>query len=221
MELYLDTADIDEIKSAFNIGIVKGVTTNPTILLKAKKSREDSIRDILKYSKGMVYVQTISEKYEDIMSEAQRLLEFDNKRIGIKIPVTPDGIKAIKELSDKSIKTIATAVFTTSQAVVSALAGADYIAPYINRMEQNEIDAINIIKEIRNIYEMNDMETKILAASFRNMEQIMRVIKAGAHAVTISYELFCEMLNNYLTEKSINKFKEDWKELNDKLKNSF
>ncbi|EIV99427.1 transaldolase family protein [Thermoanaerobacter siderophilus] len=221
MELYLDTADIDEIKSAFNIGIVKGVTTNPTILLKTRKSRENSIRDILKYSKGMVYVQTVSEKYEDIMSEVQSLLEFDNKRIGIKIPVTPDGIKAIKELSDKSIKTIATAVFTTSQAVVSALAGADYIAPYINRMEQNEIDAINIIKEIRNIYEMNNIETKILAASFRNMEQIMRVIKAGAQAVTISYELFCEMFNNYLTEKSINKFKEDWDELNDKLKNSF
>jgi transaldolase len=93
VELYLDTADIDEIKSAFNIGIVKGVTTNPTILLKTRKSRENSIRDILKYSKGMVYVQTVSEKYEDIMSEVQSLLEFDNKRIGIKIPVTPDGIK--------------------------------------------------------------------------------------------------------------------------------
>ncbi|ADL69391.1 transaldolase family protein [Thermoanaerobacterium thermosaccharolyticum] len=218
MDLFLDTADIEQIKQGFNIGILKGVTTNPSILLKAGKSRSDTIKAILENSNGLLFVQTVSDKYRDIMIEANELLSFDSKRIGIKIPVTPDGIKAIQELKKSSVKTLATAVFSTSQAIISAIAGADYIAPYINRMEQNGIDAIEVIKEIRNIYEMNCFETKILAASFRNVEQVIRTIKAGAHSVTISYELFCDMFNNYLTDKSIKKFAEDWVALNEKIK---
>ncbi|MGF7431909.1 transaldolase family protein [Thermoanaerobacterium thermosaccharolyticum] len=216
MELFLDTADIKQIKQGFDIGILKGVTTNPSLLLKSGKSRSDIIKAILENSNGILFVQTVSDKYRDIMIEANELLSFDSKRIGIKIPVTPDGIKAIQELKKGSVKTIATAVFTTSQAIVSAIAGADYIAPYINRMEQNGIDAIEVVKEIRSIYETNCLETKILAASFRNVEQVIRTIKAGAHSVTISYELFCDMFNNYLTDKSIKKFAEDWEEFNKK-----
>ncbi|AST57736.1 transaldolase [Thermoanaerobacterium thermosaccharolyticum] len=218
MDLFLDTADIEQIKQGFDIGILKGVTTNPSILLKAGKSRSDTIKAILENSNGLLFVQTVSDKYRDIMIEANELLSFDSKRIGIKIPVTPDGIKAIQELKKSSVKTLATAVFSTSQAIISAIAGADYIAPYINRMEQNGIDAIEVIEEIRNIYEMNCFETKILAASFRNVEQVIRTIKAGAHSVTISYELFCDMFNNYLTDKSIKKFAEDWVALNEKIK---
>ncbi|TCW39510.1 transaldolase [Thermohydrogenium kirishiense] len=218
MDLFLDTADIEQIKQGFDIGILKGVTTNPSILLKAGKSRSDTIKAILENSNGLLFVQTVSDKYRDIMIEANELLSFDSKRIGIKIPVTPDGIKAIQELKKSSVKTLATAVFSTSQAIISAIAGADYIAPYINRMEQNGIDAIEVIKEIRSIYEMNCFETKILAASFRNVEQVIRTIKAGTHSVTISYELFCDMFNNYLTDKSIKKFAEDWVALNENIK---
>lgn len=218
MELFLDTADIEQIKQGFDIGILRGVTTNPSILLKAGKSRSDTIKAILENSNGLLFVQTVSDKYRDIIIEANELLSFDSKRIGIKIPVTPDGVKAIQELKKNSVKTLATAVFSSSQAIISAIAGADYIAPYINRMEQNGIDAIEVIKEIRNIYEMNCIETKILAASFRNVEQVIRTIKAGAHSVTISYELFCDMFNNFLTDKSIKKFAEDWVALNEKIK---
>jgi TalC/MipB family fructose-6-phosphate aldolase len=218
LDLFLDTADIEQIKQGFDIGILTGVTTNPSILLKCGKSRSDTIKAILENSNGLLFVQTVSDKYRDIMIEVRELLSFDSKRIGIKIPVTPDGIKAIQELKKSSVKTLATAVFNTSQAIISAIAGADYIAPYINRMEQNGIDAIETIREIRNIYEMNCIETKILAASFRNVEQIIRTIKAGAHSVTISYELFCDMFNNYLTDKSIKKFAEDWMALNERLK---
>ena len=147
------------------------------------------------------------------MREAKKLANLNKDRLVIKIPLTIEGIQAISFLNQESVKTLATAVFTEGQAYVAACAGADFIAPYINRMENNGINSINVIQRIRKIYDMNNFKTQILAASFRNVEQVIRSLVSGAHCVTISYDILENLINNSLTDISIKKFDSDWEKL--------
>lgn len=213
MELFLDTANILEIKEAEDLGILTGVTTNPTILLKEKRDRKEIIVDILKNIKGIVFVQTVGDSFQEIMKDAEEILAYGEDRIGIKIPVTKEGIKAINTLKGEGIKILATAVFSPQQALMAALAGADYIAPYINRMESNGIDSEKVIKDIRSLYDLQGVNTKILAASFKNVHQLTRTLMAGSHTATISSELFNSLFKSSLTENSVKKFNEDGKEI--------
>ena len=221
MELYLDTANIEQIKSAFELGVLQGVTTNPSILLKEKKERDVVIKEILENSKGLVFVQVTAERFEEMYEEALEIYSIDKQRIGVKIPVNTAGIRTIKALKEnnKNIPILATAIFTAEQGLMAALAGADYIAPYINRMENNGINSGDVIEKIRKIYDDGNIQTKILAASFKNTHQVINVLARGAHLATISYDIFDAMINNKLAQDSINKFTSDWAELQDILKN--
>ncbi len=220
MELYLDTANIEQIKAAFEVGVLQGVTTNPSILLKEKKERTVIIKEILENSKGLVFVQVTADNFEEMYEEALEIYNIDTLRIGVKIPVNTDGIKTMKTLKEKNknIPILATAIFTAEQGLMAALAGADYIAPYINRMENNGINSGDVIEKIRKIYDDGKLPTKILAASFKNTHQVINVLARGAHSATISYDIFDAMINNKLAQDSVNKFTSDWAELQSILK---
>ena len=220
MELYLDTANIEQIKAAFEVGVLQGVTTNPSILLKEKKERAVIIKEVLENSKGLVFVQVTAENFEEMYEEALEIYNMDTLRIGVKIPVNTAGVKTMKALKDnnKDIPILATAIFTAEQGLMAALAGADYIAPYINRMENNGINSGDVIEKIRKIYDDGKLPTKILAASFKNTHQVINVLARGANSATISYDIFDAMINNKLAQDSVNKFTSDWAELQSILK---
>lgn len=210
--LYLDTANIKQIKHAEGTGIIQGVTTNPTILLQENKQGEIIIQEILQATKGTVFVQTIGTRTEEIIADAHLILAlFQEERIALKIPAHLAGIEAIKQLKTEreDVSILATAIYSTEQNVFAALAGADYVAPYINRMQNNRIDAYKVISETRKIYDNQQLPTKILAASFKNTGQIIDTLCHGAHSVTISYDLFESMANKELALGAIKQFNAD------------
>lgn len=214
--LYLDTASIVEIKTAMRLNILNGVTTNPKILLNEGVPREKIIKEILSVSVGEVFVQTNGWDSEEILDDAKVILDtFQSERIALKIPAHLEGIEAIKRIKDShpEVKVLATTIYSTDQSLLAALAGSDYVAPYINRMENNNIDAYEVIRNTRKIYDNQGFSTKILAASFKNTKQIIETLAAGSHTVTISSELFAEMANKQLALQAIDKFNEDAKAL--------
>lgn len=210
--IFLDTANIEEIKQAAKLNVLKGVTTNPTILLKEKRSRKEIINNILALTTGEVFVQTHGEKAEDILQDSEQVLSmFNSEQIVLKIPAHFDGIEAIKRIKDKQpdVKILATVIYSVEQALLAAIAGSDYVAPYINRMENNDIDTFEVIKKIRTIYNDQEFDTKIMAASFKNTNQIIQMFYAGAHAATIPYDLLIGMANKGLVLPAIQKFNDD------------
>ena len=209
--LYLDTANLIELKKAFSSNILKGVTTNPTILLKENRKRDEIINEILASTTGIVFVQTVGERFDEIYEDALKIMEFKSSRIALKIPAHLEGIEVIKRIKDEypEVKILATAIFSVDQAILSAIAGSDFIAPYINRMENNNIDPYEVIRKTRKIYDDQGFKTKILGASFKNSNQLIDTFYAGAHTATISYELYTSMANKDLALLSIKKFNED------------
>ncbi len=213
--LYLDTANLAELKKAFKSTILKGVTTNPSILLKENRKRKDIIDEILLNTTGTVFVQTVGESFDDIHKDAMEIMAFNSPRIALKIPAHLEGVEAISKIKEEypEVEILATAIFSVDQAILAAIAGSDFIAPYINRMENNNIDPYDVIKKTRKIYDDQGFKTKILGASFKNTNQLVNTFYAGAHTATISYELYASMANKDLALLSINKFNEDAKQL--------
>lgn len=208
----LDTANTEQIKRAFDLYPMHGVTTNPTIISKEKRN----FLDILKEIRGiigedkMLHVQAVSIKAEDIVREA----EYLNKTIGgnlyIKVPVIPEGIKAIKILKSKGIKTTATAVFTAEQALMAAIAGAEFVAPYVNRIDNISGNGVDVVSQIVQLFELHNVDTKILAASFKNVQQVHEVALTGCQSVTVNAEIMDKLLAHPLTDWSVDQFIRDW-----------
>lgn len=213
--LFLDTANQNEIKEAFSWGILKGVTTNPSILLKEKKDRYSIISEILSISTGKVFVQCTGSTYEEMYEDCTDILSIAEERIGLKIPANVEGIKLIRTMKkeEPDVEILATAIFSTEQAVVCAIAGCDYVAPYVNRMENNQINPYDAIKKMRNLYDNLGLPTKILGASFKNTNQVIDTLSSGAHTVTVSFDVLKNMVEKDLANASIQKFQADWEEL--------
>ncbi|WKV10377.1 fructose-6-phosphate aldolase [Thermoanaerobacterium sp. CMT5567-10] len=211
----LDTANLDEICNAIDLYPIDGVTTNPTILVKEKKHFLNHIKEIksLIGNERMIHVQIVGTKYQDIIDEAYYISENIGGNVYIKIPVMPEGIKAMKYLSEKNIKVTATAVFTSQQAIIAAKAGAKFVAPYINRIDNISSSGIDVVSEIAKMYKMFGLDTKILAASFKNVDQVKKAFLAGSDSVTISYDILEHMVYHPSTVESVNQFIKDWKEL--------
>ncbi len=183
---------------------------------KGKIKREEIINEILSVTTGEVFVQTEGMTVNEIIKDSEKILNtFQTNRIALKIPAHIEGVEAIKMMKDRhpKVKSLATAIYSADQGLLAALAGSDYIAPYINRMEDNNINPYEVVGTIREIYDDNSLPTKILAASFKNTNQIMQVLAAGAHTVTISSELFSQMANKVLAVEAIKKFNDDAAEL--------
>ena len=208
----LDTADIKSIERAFDLYPMNGVTTNPTIISKEKREFLSILKDIRGVigQEAILHVQAVSKMAEDIIKEAEYLNEKIGGNLYVKIPVIPEGIKAMKLLKKKGIKTTATAIFTAQQAFMAANAGAEFVAPYINRLDNIGGDGPNVVLEIIQLFDFNGLDTKVLAASFKNVEQVHRVMLNGAQSVTVSPEIMDQLLYHPLTDLGVNQFICDW-----------
>lgn len=212
MELLLDTANIEKITQFLEYLPISGVTTNPSIL-KAEKGAAffellSNIRTLVGDDRSL-HVQTVSTDAEGMVAEGLRLWEFD-PAIYVKIPVTKEGLHAIRILKEKKVRITATAIYTRIQAYLAILAGADYIAPYYNRMENLNTDAKGMLEDIVCVIKSNGSKTKILGASYKNVGQINRSIEAGCHALTVSPDLLETFTNLEEVEKAVDVFRSDW-----------
>ncbi len=214
MLILLDTAKIDLIEKANEILPLDGVTTNPSLIVKEKTAFITLLQEIRRIigTEKMLHVQVISKKAEEIVEEAMYLNKVIGGNLYIKVPVIPQGIKAMKIIKEKGLKITATAIFTPQQAVLAAKAGADFVAPYVNRLDNISANGINVVAEIAKIYNMFSIKTKILAASFKNIQQVHDACLAGAHGVTVPYDLANLLVHHPLTEESVEKFISDWED---------
>jgi transaldolase len=212
MKIWLDTANISKIREAVDLGILFGVTTNPTIVAKAGKPIEELLELLLQIQKGPVTAQVIADDADGMVRQGQQLHSL-SKRIIIKIPVTYSGYKAIHLLSKQKIPTMATVVFAPLQALLSASAGADYVAPYLGRMEKNGIDPWEALASMKQIFSQSSFKTKILAASLNRTDQILRCAEMGIDAVTLKEEIFSQLMQDYpLTLQGVEQFQADYNE---------
>ncbi len=204
----LDTGDVQEIERLYDLYPIDGVTTNPSIVAIEEKPLNLLIPEIRQVigEDAMLHVQPISTRAEDLVADSLKLRDLCKGNFYAKIPVTPQGIKAIRILKQEDVKITATAIFTQQQALIAAKAGADFIAPYINRLDNISSDGIGVVADIMHFIKEYNIPTKILAASFKNVEQVHRVSLTGAHSATIAPELFDALLYHPLTEKAVREF---------------
>ena len=209
MKLFIDTANLEEIKSANNMGVICGVTTNPSLIVKEKKDFKEIIREISKIVDGPISAEVISVEHEKMVEEAMTLVPI-HKNIVIKLPMTIEGLKACKILTDKGIKTNVTLIFTATQALLAARAGATYVSPFLGRLDDIGENSIELIEDISSIFEKHHIRTEIIAASVRNPWHAKEAAKAGAHIATIPYSVLIAMTKHELTTKGIERFLKDW-----------
>ncbi len=209
MKLFIDTANIEEIKEINSWGVIEGVTTNPSLIAKEKRVFEDVVHEITEIVDGPISAEVISLEAEGMVSEAKELIKI-HENIVIKIPMTKEGLKAVKQLTAMGVKTNVTLVFTSTQALLAARAGATYVSPFVGRLDDISTDGSMLIEEIVNIFDLHGIETEIIAASIRHPMHVIQAALAGAHISTVPYGVFQQMLNHPLTDSGIERFLKDW-----------
>jgi transaldolase len=211
MKFFIDTADIEAIKKANNMGLVDGVTTNPTLIKKAGKDHQETIQEISKIIDGPISVETLGLTSEEIIAEAETYLTWGSN-IVIKVVMTPEGMKAVKALSKRNIKTNVTLVFSPLQALIAAKAGATYISPFLGRLDDIGHDGLTIIEQIRTIFDNYNLSTKILAASIRHPMHVLTAAQIGADVATIPPTTLTQLFDHPLTHSGIEAFLSDAKQ---------
>lgn len=216
MKFFIDTANLAQIKEAQDLGILDGVTTNPSLMAKEGISGKEAINkhyvDICNISDGDVSAEVLSTTYEEMIKEGDELAAL-HERIVVKIPMIKDGIKALKYFSDKGIKTNCTLIFSAGQALLAAKAGANYVSPFLGRLDDISVDGLNLIEEIRLIFDNYHFETEILAASIRSPMHIINCAKIGADVITSPLPSILNLLNHPLTDSGLAQFVADSKKL--------
>lgn len=210
MKIFIDTANIEEIKEAAKLGILSGVTTNPSLIAKEGRKFEDVIAEITQIVDGPISAEVISPDAENMVKEAVELARI-HENIVIKVPVCEEGLKAVAELKKLGIKTNVTLIFSASQAMLAARAGASFVSPFIGRLDDVSDDGSQLVGEIAEIFEIFDIDTEIIAASIRGPQDAVRAALAGADISTIPYKVIMQMIKHPLTDKGIEKFNEDAK----------
>ncbi len=209
MKLFIDTANIDEIKAANDLGVICGVTTNPSLIAKEGRDIKTVIKEITQIVDGPISAEVISLESEGMIAEALELAKID-KNIVIKIPMTAEGLKAVKALSAKGIKTNVTLIFSAAQALLAAKAGASYVSPFVGRLDDIDSDGMYLIEDIVTIFGNYGIETEIISASIRNSIAVTNCAKAGADIATVPYNVIMQMIKHPLTDAGIEKFLKDW-----------
>jgi len=212
MKLFIDTANLDQIREVNEWGVICGVTTNPSLIAKEGRNFEEVVKEITEVVDGPISAEVISLDVEGMLKEARELAKI-HPNVVIKIPMTKEGLKAVKLLKREGIKTNVTLVFSAAQALLAARAGATYVSPFLGRLDDIGNLGMNIIDDIVNIYNIHKIDTEIIAASIRHPIHVLEAAKAGAHIATIPYEVFLKMLNHPLTDIGIDKFIQDWNSL--------
>lgn len=212
MKFFIDTADINEIKEANELGILDGVTTNPTLVSKTKRPFRKVIEEICSIVKGDVSVEVISMECSQMVSEAKELAKIANNVV-VKIPLIKEGLKAVKKLSNEGIKTNVTLCFSANQALLAAKAGGTYVSPFIGRLDDRGQEGMQIIEEIRTIYDNYSFETQIIVASIRNPLHVRDAALIGADVATIPFAVFDKLAQHPLTDDGIKTFLADWEKV--------
>tara|TARA_B100000686_G_C16416834_1_gene775046 strand:+ start:47 stop:694 length:648 start_codon:yes stop_codon:yes gene_type:complete len=210
MKFFIDTADIDAIKDAYEMGLVDGVTTNPSLIKQSGRDHEETIRDIASFVPGPISVETISSTTQGMLDEAD-IYQTWGHNIVIKIVMSPEGMQAVKYLSAKGIKTNVTVTFTAAQALIAAKAGATYISPFVGRLDDIGHNGMDLIKQIRTIYDHYSFQTKILVASVRNPIHLLDAAMIGADVATVPPKILQQLFKHPLTDKGIEQFLVDSK----------
>jgi transaldolase len=209
MKFFIDTANIDEIKEINELGVICGVTTNPSLIAKEGKDFKEVVKEITTIVDGPISAEPVSLEAEKMIEEALELVKID-KNIVIKLPITTEGLKACKVLSEKGIKINVTLVFSANQALMAARAGASYVSPFVGRIDDINGNGIALIEEISEIFAIYDLDCEIIAASIRNPLHVTKCALAGADIATVPYGVFISMFKQPLTEQGIERFKLDW-----------
>lgn len=212
MKFFIDTANIDEIKEAAALGILDGVTTNPSLVSKEGKDFRKLLDEILKIVDGPVSAEVISTDYEGILKEGRDLASI-HKNIVVKIPLIKEGLKAVKTLTGEGIKVNVTLCFSPTQAILAAKAGATYVSPFVGRLDDISTSGMDLISQIVQIYRNYDYKTQVLVASVRHPLHVVEAALIGADVCTIPFDVIKKMFNHPLTDLGLEKFLSDWKKL--------
>ena len=217
MKFFIDTANLDDIKKAYKLGVLSGVTTNPSLVAKEGVKFEDRIEEILK---TVPEVESVSaevtpdaETAEDMIAQAEELSKINggDQNITIKLPMTIAGLEATRYLAKKGVKTNVTLIFTVNQALLAARAGATYVSPFLGRLDDISEDGVQLVAKIAELFRIQNIDSQIIAASVRHPDHVTRVALAGAHIATIPYSVIEQLVKHPLTEQGIEKFAADWK----------
>jgi len=212
MKFFIDTADVNEIREAHSLGLVDGVTTNPSLIAKSGRKFEDVIKEIVSIVDGPISAEVISLEHDGMIKEALELAKI-HSNIVIKLPMCAEGLKATKTLTEKGIKTNVTLIFTAMQALLAAKAGATYVSPFVGRLDDISQNGMGIIEEIRTIFDNYGYNAEIIVASVRNPIHVLDSALIGADVATIPYSVMMQLSKHPLTDAGIKKFLEDWEKV--------
>ncbi len=209
MKFFIDTANLEEIKEAHALGLLAGVTTNPSLVAKENITFEDRLREITSFVEGSVSAEVIALDAEGMIEEGTTLAAIA-PNITVKVPMTPDGLKAVKAFSDLNIKTNVTLIFNANQALMAARAGATYVSPFLGRLDDIGQNGMDLVSTIADIFAVHDIPTEIIAASIRHPMHITEAALKGAHIATVPYKVLMQLFHHPLTDQGIEKFLADW-----------
>jgi transaldolase len=212
MKIFLDTANLDSIVKYNEMGVIDGITTNPTLLSKEKGNPIVVMKKIVEFVKGPVSLEIVADTFDQMMDEALKLAKY-GENVVVKVPMTMDGLKVVKSLSDKGIKTNVTLIFSANQALLAAKAGATYVSPFIGRLDDIGSEGLNLVSEIVQIFASYDISTQVLVASVRHPLHVIESAKMGADVVTLPPDILDKMIRHPLTDKGLDLFSADWKKL--------
>jgi transaldolase len=213
MEFFLDTADVDEIREIAAWGILDGVTTNPSLIKKSGRDFKEVVREIAGICSGPISAEVTAMDTQGMLEQARQLKSELPENVIIKIPCTPEGLAATKVLTKEGVDTNVTLIFSASQALMAAKAGATYVSPFIGRIDDTGHDGMNLIAEIMETWEKYDISTKVLAASIRHPTHVLQCMQLGAHTATMPAKIFRQLMKHPLTDKGLEGFMRDWAEV--------
>ena len=213
MEFFLDTADVDEIREIAAWGILDGVTTNPSLIKKSGRDFKEVVREIAGICSGPISAEVTAMDTEGMLVQARQLKSELPENVIIKIPCTPEGLAATKVLTDEGVDTNVTLIFSASQALMAAKAGATYVSPFIGRIDDTGHDGMNLIAEIMETWSKYDLSTKVLAASIRHPTHVLQCMQLGAHTATMPAKIFRQLMKHPLTDRGLEGFLRDWAEV--------
>ena len=209
MKLFIDTANVDEIREAAALGVVCGVTTNPSLIAKEGRDFQEVVREITTIVDGPISAEVISLQHEEMVAEARELIKI-HENIVIKIPMCAEGLKAVKILAAEGVHTNVTLIFSAAQALLAARAGATYVSPFVGRLDDIGTEGMDLIAEIAEIFSIHGIATEIISASIRNPMHVVNSAKAGADIATVPYKVIMQMIGHPLTTAGIERFLKDW-----------
>jgi transaldolase len=212
MKIFLDTANVESIQKYIDLGIVDGITTNPTLLFKENNDPIEAMKKIVKLVDGPVSLEVVATGFDEMMEESLKLAKYGNNVV-VKVPMTSEGLKTVHALAKKNIKTNVTLIFSANQALLASKAGATYVSPFIGRLDDIGHDGLTLISDIVQIFASYDISTQVLVASVRHPIHVIESAKLGADVVTLPPEILQKMIHHSLTDKGLDAFLADWEKV--------